>query len=134
MKTAQEICRRMSPGPRQLIGLYWLAGEIALREGDLTTARLLFQEILSRDSCDSRPFQAAMASLRLARIYLQLGDSGSLADLTARVTLMLQPLRKHPFARAALTEFYRLAGERRLTLKSLDRLFAEFERRGRATR
>ena len=105
-----------------LIRLRWLEGRIARNLGRLDQAETALRE--ARDGFTERGigFDAAMASLDLATVYLRQGRTGELKRLAAEMVPVFESRDVHQEALAALLLFRQAADAEEVTLSLLERM------------
>lgn len=111
--------------------LLWLQGELGMREGNWGTAERFFDQARMGFYRQENPFEVALISLRLAKIYLRTARLEDIRRLASEMMGLLYPLNKHPVAFSALHEFTRAALTGNVTHTLLDEIFADLEQSAR---
>ena len=106
-----------------------LEGYVAAGLGSTAEAIAAFREVLAGFVASSMPFDAALATMQLALVYLvQGGRTAEVKALAAQAAPIFEHEGVHLEARKALALFCRAAQEERLTLELVRRLAIYLER------
>ena len=125
--TARRFLTKM-PEVVPIIRLRWLEGRICRDLGRLDQAEVALRE--ARDGFVERRigFDAAMASLDLATVYLQQGRTGELKRLATEMVPVFESRDVHQEALAALLLFRQAADAEEVTLGLLERIAGYLQR------
>jgi tetratricopeptide (TPR) repeat protein len=129
LEELQDLGRRVARGVNQ-VRLAWLHGWIAAGMGRLEEAEAglgaVREEFLARDI----GYDAALASLDLAKLYLQQGRTAEVKHLACQMVTIFQEQGVHREALAAVRLFQEAADRENATIELVCRL-ADFLRRAR---
>ena len=106
----------------------WLEGRIALGLDELEQAEGTLAEARNGFLADGQGYNAALASLDLAMVYLRRGRSGELKRLAGLMAPIFEAQDVHREAVAALILFQQAAAAEKVTAESIERLSSYLQR------
>lgn len=125
-----ELVETLDEGDLHLLRLRWLAAGISAGLGDTETAIRSLEEVRKELADQENPFDAALASLDLAEIYLKKGRRPQVGALAGEMIRLFQGQGVHREALAALLLF-RQSVEREEATVDLIRRLARYLREAR---
>ncbi len=122
---------RQIPEPWLQLRLSWLRGKIAAGLGDAAEAERLFRETRDGFVRQGNGYDAAMASLDLALLYLKEGRTADVLPLAEEMAALFEARDVHREALAAVLLFQEAAERDEVTAGMVRELAARLERVGR---
>ncbi len=110
-----------------LLRLRWLEGKLAQADGGLPEAAVAYLEVRDAFVARGLGFDAALASLDLATVYLDQGRTDEIRGLASQMMPIFRALRVHREALAALLVFRRAVAMEQLTLGVIREVTAALE-------
>jgi tetratricopeptide (TPR) repeat protein len=126
----QRLSRHYTRFPEPLIQLRrrWLEGEILEQLDRVEEAEVAYREVRVGFAGLDIPFDAALASLNLAAIYLHQGRTAETCALVEETLGIFRSLELHREAYSALERFHQEVLRQRATVEVLRRLYRYLER------
>jgi hypothetical protein len=113
--------------PETLVLLRWVEGRIAVGQGRTAEAEAHFVAVREAFVDQQRSFSTALVSLDLAALYLELGRTGEVRDLSETTFALFDSQAVHREAIAAWMLFHRAAEAERVTAELIGRLRSYFQ-------
>jgi hypothetical protein len=107
--------------------LAWVEGRIAVGQGRTAEAEAHFVAVREAFVDQQRSFSTALVSLDLAALYLELGRTGEVRDLSETTFALFDSQAVHREAIAAWMLFHRAAEAERVTAELIGRLRSYFQ-------
>jgi tetratricopeptide (TPR) repeat protein len=108
--------------------LMWLRGEIALNQDDMSFAEAMFRQICDVFLAQEDHIDAALVSLRLAKVLLMSGKTEEMQQVCLGMMVLMDPLKlENEIAGSTIHEFLKLALVGKVTVDSLDRAYEDIQ-------
>jgi hypothetical protein len=124
---ADENLYRQIPEPWLELRLSWLHGKIAAGLGDSIEAERLLRESRDGFARQGNGYDAAMASLDLARLYIEEGRASDVLPLAAEMVALFEAQDVHREALAAILLFQEAAQRQEITAAMVRELAGRLE-------
>jgi transcriptional regulator with XRE-family HTH domain len=115
-----------------LLRLVWLEARIDVGQGRTPEARAGLEQVRRKFADLEMPYDAALASLDLALLWLEAGHAGKVRELAIEMEAIFRAKKIHREALSALILFWEAAQREAVTVELLRQVIAEIEKAKRS--